>query len=79
MIAILRLQSLSAASPVTGPFAASTITLQFIESTLFELIALPRAAGMKKSHLRAEPKANPSICYFFPHSLNPSIVRCFLL
>ena len=70
IIAIFRFHSLFAASPVTGPFAASIITLQFSESTFDSLIALPSAAGIKKSHSKA---SNSSFDIFLPCS-NPSIV-----
>ena len=52
MIPIFLFHSFSAAEPVTGPLAASTITLQFNESTFVSLIALPNAAGIKKSYVK---------------------------
>ena len=70
MIPTFRSQSLFAAEPVTGPLAASTITLQFNESTFFSFSALPHAAGIKKSHSNAN---NSSFDIFFPWS-KPSIV-----
>ena len=70
MIAISRFHNLFAASPVTGPFAASIITLQFSKSTFDLLMALPSAAGIKKSHSNA---SSSSFEIFFPCP-NPSIV-----
>ena len=63
MIGTLRSQSLFAASPVTGPFAASTITLQLIKCTFESLIALPNAAGIRKSQSKAN---NSSFEIFLP-------------